>query len=181
MNRHKQDYYTTPAKTVVEFLDKFIELTSFDFTSAHVLDPAAGGCKDNPMPYPAALFALGCTNVTTLDIRTDSKAALITDYMQHYPNQQYDLVITNPPYLLALDFIVTALEDCKEGGYVVMLLRLNFFGSQQRRSFFQQHMPMYCIVHSNRPRFFGAGEQTEYAHFVFKKGYHPTYTQTYVI
>ena len=180
--RNNQDYYTTPARTVNEFFTKFCELVpSFDFTTAAALDPAAGGCDENPMPYPIALQQLGCTNITTLDIRQDSLAAIKADYMKWYPTEQYDMVITNPPFVLALDYIVTALDDCKPGGFVVMLVRLNFLGSVGRREFWHHHMPSYCIVHAHRPRFGLKGDNCEYCHLVWQKGENPAFTKTYVV
>ncbi|UPL50539.1 hypothetical protein [Hymenobacter sublimis] len=181
--RARQDYYTTPLATVAEFFVKFQELVpALDLTVAQVFDPAAGGCAENIMTYPAALRALGCENIDTLDIRQDSRAAIIADYMNFYPEKEYDLIITNPPFNLALDYIVTALEDCKSGGYVVMLLRLNFFGSLSRKEFFSNNMPLYCFVHTQRPRFNkNSSENAEYAHFVWKKGYNPPHTQTYLL
>ena len=107
----------------------------------------------HPKPYPAALQQQGCTRITTVDVRVDSRAEIKADYMEWYPDEQYDLVITNPPFTLALDYIVTALDDCKVGGFVAMLVRLNFLGSVGRRDFWQHHMPTYCIVHAHRPRF----------------------------
>lgn len=156
--RNAYDYYTTPAATVNEFLAKFCELVpTFDFKSASVLDPAAGG-------------------------RSDSLATIKASYMEWYPPVQYDMVITNPPFTLALDYIVTALDDCKVGGYVVMLVRLNFLGSVGRRDFWQHHMPTYCIVHAQRPRFTSAGgDSCEYCHMVWKKGDNPAFTKTFVV
>ena len=180
--RNLRDYYTTPASTVTEFFTKFAELVpTFDFATASVLDPSAGGCSVNPMPYPVALAELGCKNITTVDIRMDSRAEIKADYMQWYPVQQYDMVITNPPYVLALDYIVTALDDCVAGGYVVMLVRLNFLGSVSRRDFWKHHTPTYCIVHAQRPRFSGTSDLCEFCHLVWKKGEYPDHIQTYVV
>jgi hypothetical protein len=190
--RNNQDYYTTPAATVNEFFTKFCELVPlFDFTTATALDPAAGGDHGvgsaaagagNPMPYPTALQRLGCTRITTVDVRVDSRAEIKANYMEWYPAEQYDMVITNPPFTLALDYIVTALDDCKVGGFVVMLVRLNFLGSVGRRDFWLHHMPTYCIVHAQRPRFTsGGGDSCEYCHMVWKKGDNPAFTKTFVV
>jgi hypothetical protein len=182
--RNANDYYTTPAATVNEFFTKFRELVpSFDFTTATALDPAAGGTVAGaPMPYPLALQRLGCVDVTTVDVRVDSRAAIKANYMQWFPTRQYDMVITNPPFSLALDYIVTALDDCVDGGYVVMLVRLNFFGSVGRRDFWQHHTPTYCIVHAQRPRFTASGgDNCEYCHVVWKKGENPDHTRMYVV
>jgi hypothetical protein len=80
-----------------------------------------------------------------------------------------------------------------------MLLRLNFFGAQCRKDFFEKNMPKYCFVHSKRISFFpedvpwvnekgeekiyrkGSTDSIEYAHFVWQAGYTENYTKTFVI
>lgn len=51
-------------------------------------------------------------------------------------------------------------------GIVAMLLRLNFFGSQERKSFFQSNMPVKAFVHSKRMKFLDTHTQDsiEYMH-----------------
>jgi hypothetical protein len=38
-----------------------------------------------------------------------------------------------------------------------MLLRLNFFGSKDRKPFWEEHMPEYCFVHHRRMSFIDKG------------------------
>jgi hypothetical protein len=183
MPRNAHDYYTTPAPTIADFITKFRAVEpGFDFVTAHVFDPSAGGCAVHPAAYPTALRGLGCTRIDTLDIRPDSRASVIGDYMQHFPETLYDMVITNPPYASAMGFIEAALEDTKPGGFVVMLLRLNYFGAVSRRAFWQANMPTYCFIHAKRPHFMaGKGDSCEYAHFVWIAGQYPDHAKTYVI
>lgn len=110
------------------------------------------------------------------------------------------MIITNPPFSIAVPIIEKALEDVNDNGYVIMLLRLNFFGSKERKSFFDKYMPEWCFVHHIRVGFVdkknadgyvcfdkygkpkrGATDSIEYAHFVFKKGLKPAYTKLVVI
>lgn len=182
--RNVQDYYVTPLKTINNFLAKFQELEpSFNFVNANILDPSAGGCITNIMPYPVALEALGCHRITTVDIRSDSLAQIKTDYLKWYPTESYDMVISNPPFAEALNFVAAAIEDVKDNGFVIMLLRLNFFGSISRRYYLQNNMPKYTIVHSSRPRFLNNGntDSCEYAHFIWQKNHNADFTKTYII
>ena len=66
---------------------------------------------------------------------------------------------------------------------VIMLLRLNFFGSKDRKEFLQQNMPKYCYVHSRRMSFTDDGktESIEYMHAVWINGEQPTQTLLQVI
>lgn len=142
------------------------------------------------MSYPEALYSCDkVSSIDTMDIREDSPAKYHCDFtdpsilLKNY----YDLVITNPPFAIAKQIIEKSLEATKEGGHVVMLLRLNFFGSEERHEFFDEHMPVYCLVHRKRIAFIdgkygGKGtDSIEYAHFVFKKGYNPEFTKLKII
>ena len=110
-----------------------------------------------------------------------------------------DLIVTNPPFSLTLEFITNALteSDC-----VIILQRLNYLGSKTRKPFWSQNPPTHLFVLSERPKFIAkcknkqcdnndsyriiepafkcvdCGEEvkpqsdsTEYCWFVFSKGY----------
>jgi hypothetical protein len=80
----------------------------------------------------------------------------------------YDLIFTNPPYSLAEEIITHALETWSKAT-VVMLLRLNFLGSQKRKPFWDKHPVSEIYVLSKRPSFTGKGtDATEYAWFVWR-------------
>lgn len=90
----------------------------------------------------------------------------------------YDVVLTNPPFALALEYIKKSLTVVKPGGFVVMLLRLNFFGSEDRNSFFLSgNMPQRGYVHSKRLGFTpdGKTDSVEYCHFVWQKTGEPNH------
>jgi len=86
------------------------------------------------------------------------------DYLRgRVHNGAYDLIITNPPYSHAQAFVEKALLEART---VLMLLRLNFLGSQKRASFWRTRAPSHLYVLSQRPSFTGAGtDATEYAWF----------------
>lgn len=193
--RHISDFYITPQEPIRQFLEKFLSIETLPEYSS-ILEPSAGGNDKYDMPYPTVLKKLGinCNNLDTLDIRDNSKAYSKMDYLESNVWSKYDLIITNPPFNLALDFITKALDEVTFDGFVVMLLRLNFFGSQSRKKFFTENMPKYCFVHSKRISFFpedfeldgkvykkGSTDSIEYAHFVWQKNYKQDYCKTYVI
>jgi len=177
------DYFVTPIPAITQFLTEFRKHESAWPKS--ILDPCAGGDTDHPMSYPTALRSFYPTvPVTSLDIRDDSLAEYKADYLK-WPKPtaaHYDMIITNPPFNLALDILQKALYDIDEGGFVIVLLRLNFFGSQKRRPFFEVHMPKYTFVHSKRMSFFGGTQDSiEYMHGVWQKGHHPTFTKLKIV
>lgn len=61
-----------------------------------------------------------------------------------------DLIITNPPFSLAKEFLQKSLREAKT---VVYLLRLNFLGSIDRHLFWKNNRPTHLFVLSDRPSF----------------------------
>jgi len=181
-NRHKSDYYITPQEEIIKFLEVFEK--EEDITG-NILDPCSGGDEDHLMSYPSALEKKGYNpeKITTVDIRKDSRAQIKADYREIDCPGDFDLIITNPPFKIARDIIEKALEDVNEGGFVVMLLRLNYFGSQKRFDLWQDHLPKYCFVHHQRMSFTDNGktDSIEYCHMVWQKGHKPNFTALKVI
>ena len=165
MVRRAYDFYETPEEVTREFLFEYFE---GDF---HViLEPCAGGGKmvkvlrdrfplawieandiwdGSPIPYANKSY--------TLDFLKMLKG-----------DADYDLIFTNPPYSLAEEIVTHALETWSKAT-VVMLLRLNFLGSQKRKPFWDKHPVSEIYVLSKRPSFTGKGtDATEYAWFVWR-------------
>ena len=75
----------------------------------------------------------------------------------------YSLIITNPPFSLAQEFLTKSLSESHSVWY---LLRLNFLGSQKRKKFWELNPPTHLLVLSKRPSFTNKGtDATEYAWF----------------
>jgi hypothetical protein len=130
------------------------------------------------MSYPAVIIkAIGTPkeNVKTIDIREDSRAEKKGNFLEMNFTEEYDIVITNPPFNLAQEIIEKSLSVTQEGGYVIMLLRLNFLGSKARKPFWEKYPPKYIYVHHKRISFKedGGTDSIEYAHFVWQKGQSP--------
>lgn len=178
--RNADDYYVTPHWLIHDFIAAFAEnniLVCSPDEDPRVLDPSAGGCEQYPMSYPTVLEEEGFI-VESWDIREDSRANLTgVNFLNvpSYESRKYDMIITNPPFNQAQAFTEHALEMVKEGGLVIMLQRLNWLGSQKRKPMWQK-LPLAAVyVHSKRPGFDpekpSKTDSTEYAHFVFCKGY----------
>jgi hypothetical protein len=211
-SEHISDYYVTPINDIELFLNEFNQRVYVDWNNAKILDCCAGGnykIKDeygikeiaHPMSYPTALKNMfNKDDVDTYDIRPDSLAEHNEDYLTTKLSYKPDIIITNPPFSLSLPIIQKALSDVKDNGYVIMLLRLNFFGSIERKPFFDRYMPEWSFVHHKRIGFTdkkdengyvvfdkngnakrGSTDSIEYQHMVFRKGYCPNYTKLVVI
>lgn len=169
--REPSDYYVTPVHHIEAFLKAWYADVGPDvFGSIRtILDPCAGGTQVLPdgqmgegMSYPMAIrhceeLFPNLKFIETADIRNDSRANIICDYRATAMPMKFNLIITNPPFCYAEDIINKALteldSDLNFGAFVVMLLRLNFLGGQDRREFLQRHPPQFIYVHSERMGF----------------------------
>lgn len=187
--RNKNDYYATPQWAIDFAFSDLLKLSETEpilnilkNKNIAILDPCAGGDEENPMAYPYYLKSKNYINIETLDIREDSLAQIKTDFLNWNDERKFDLIITNPPYLLAQEFIEKSLNFLNEDGVLILLLRLNFFGSQKRKEWLINHLPTYCLVHSKRIPFTSKGtDSTEYAHFVWHKSIKPKFCKTKII
>lgn len=144
--------------------------------------------------YPKALRQVfgNCPTIDTMDIREDSPAQhhgdflkLQTEFDPHpdYNLQTPDIIITNPPFDKALQVIRHSLRIVRPEGWVIMLLRLNFFGSAKRKAFFDKTMPIWTFVHHERMGFTpdGGTDSIEYMHAIWQRDNYPTTSQLKVI
>lgn len=179
---HISDYYVTPVNEIVNFLNNFFQYENID-KNYNILDPCAGGDKTHDMSYVKTLKNFGFNNINSIDIRDDSLANIKGDYLNIDCKRKYNVIITNPPFNISLDIIKKALSDVYFGGWVIMLLRLNYFGSIQRYNFWKQNMPKYTFVHHKRMSFTDNNktDSIEYCHMVWQKGYSTTLTMLKVI
>lgn len=90
----------------------------------------------------------------------------------------YNDIITNPPYVLAKDFAMHALDISADGVKVAMFLKLTFLESQERKTFFQKYPIKYLYVFSKRMNCAKNGEFEKYSSnavaygwFVWVKGF----------
>ena len=181
--KHIADYYVTPVNKIIEFLNEFSKHEVL--RDKKFLDPCAGGDDKNLMSYPEALkqFGIEDSNIITLDIREDSPAQYHGNYLEIDCKNLYNIIITNPPFNLARNIIDKALDDVEDGGFVIMLLRLNYFGGKLRQDLWESNMPKYVFVHNRRMSFTedGKTDSIEYMHCVWQKGYNPEFAQLKVI
>ena len=90
------------------------------------------------------------------------------DFLQHDESCRFDVIITNPPFYMAEEFVRKSLR-CAD--HVVMLLRLAFLESRIREAFHEE-FPSDVYVLSRRPSFLGNGktDSSAYGWFVWGPG-----------
>lgn len=106
------------------------------------------------------------------------------DFLTWEPEERFDVAITNPPFWLAEQ----VLEKClKIADRVILLLRLNFLGSEKRQPTLAVRMPNEVGVLPNRPPFcltskgLPGTDSIEYAIFVWESANPVSVAQTYVL
>ena len=87
-------------------------------------------------------------------------------------------IVTNPPYIKAVEFVKQALNMVDNGRYVCMFLKILFLESQSRKELFTKYPPKVIYVSSSRINCAKNGDfQTynsgaiAYAWYVWIKGY----------
>ena len=63
---------------------------------------------------------------------------IIDDFLSMDLGKKYDLIIGNPPFNQAIEFVEKCLGLLKPGGRLIFLLRTAFMESDQRFEFWQQ-------------------------------------------
>ena len=168
--RKPYDFYATPVDVVENLLNN-IDLNQY---GDKVLEPSAGNgniCRCIKSHYPNK-------RVTALEIREEelesltkcSDKVIIGDYLQIDMESKYDIIIGNPPYSNAIEFVNKSLELLEENGVLIFLLRTAFLESKSRYSFWQEHPVSGLYVLSKRPSFTGKGtDATSYSWFIWDK------------
>lgn len=167
--RSPYDFYPTPKQAFVSFWEADKE--NWNNTTT-VFEPCAGDgaiIKFLKEVKPELRIAANEIDEAHADHLYHSGADKVDfyDFFGYEPNFCYDTVITNPPFSLAQEFITTILTKWRPKR-TIMLLRLNFLGSQKRKEFWNKFPPSRIYVLSKRPSFTGGGtDSQEYAWFVW--------------
>jgi hypothetical protein len=164
--RHADDFYATPAwctRSVLETLDLKDGL--------RVLEPAAGegailrellGANPRMKVQGVEVDEGRMTRASSL-CRVDHSS-----FIGWKSRTKFDLVITNPPFALAMDFIQASLPLLATTGTAALLLRLNWLASMKRASFLTRFCPDVFVL-PRRPSFTGGGtDATDYGWFLWR-------------
>ena len=167
MGRSPYDFYPTPSSAIKPLLEKM------NFHGVHIYEPCAGDgaiVKEIKNMFPDA-------HVSANELDTNHEANLSlsgadritwTNFLTTKDNGA-DIIITNPPFSLAQEFLEYTFENYS-APTVIMLLRLNFLASQKRHDFWKKYPPTHLYVLSKRPSFTGSGtDSQDYAWFVWER------------
>ena len=167
--RKPYDFYSTPIDCIENLLNN-IDLTNY---GNDVLEPTAGNgniCKVFKEYYPNK-------DLTAVELREEEYNNLCQSnidvvIIDSYYNirDKYDIIIGNPPYSEAQEFIEHSFELLKENGILIFLLRTNFLESKKRYEFWKKYPLSKLYTLSKRPSFTGKGtDATSYSWFIWEK------------
>lgn len=78
--------------------------------------------------------------------------------------QKYDVIATNPPFVIGEEFIIRSLDLLAPRGVAAFLMKMSFLASQGRAKFFLERPPAEVHILSKRPSFaHGKTDAQEYA------------------
>lgn len=171
--RAKGDFYATPPECIKAILPK-LDIPA----DAYVLDAGSGDGAIAAVvagAFPGAEI-VGIERNPELVERARARGLYNAEFVRgnfyRYSSALHapDLVIMNPPFSFAREFVERALAIVKRGGTVCALLRLGFLSSEVRREFNRRH-PADVYVLTRRPSFTGDGaDATDYGWFVWGPG-----------
>ena len=167
--RKPYDFYATPPE-VIENLLKHIDLNKY---GNRILEPSAGNgnfCRVIKQYYPNKhITALEIRNEERNNLELYSDEVIINDYLKLDTNNKYNIIIGNPPYSKAIDFVNKSLQLLnRDSGVLIFLLRTAFLESKSRYKFWQDNPLTALYTLSKRPSFTGKGtDATSYSWFIW--------------
>ena len=143
--REDNDFYATYPKTTKALLDVF-NLVDLDKRrpKTSILEPACGTghiSKVLSHYYPNA-------DIISTDLINRGYGQGGIDFLTYDYGRKFDVIITNPPFKIAKEFIERGLELAND--YVVMLLKIQFLESKGRKAFLENSPLKYIYVFSER-------------------------------
>lgn len=166
--RKPHDFYATPIDCVENFINNY----GIDKIKGNILEPSAG--NGNIIKALRQKKAQGI--ITALELRDEERDTLtqisdeviIDNFLEWETDKDYDVIIGNPPYTYAREFIEKCFKIANKNTVIIMLLRTAFLESKARYEFWQQHPLSGLYTLSRRPSFTGKGtDATSYSWFIW--------------
>ena len=84
------------------------------------------------------------------------------DFLEYEPAPEFtpDLIVTNPPYSLAEQFVRHSMKILSDTGLCIMLIQCGFSGSNKRIPFWSEYPPIFQVMPRPRPGFVKIGKNS---------------------
>ena len=140
--REESEFYATDPQTLKLFLHEFLKDNSLDGES--ILEPA---CGEGHISETIKEILPNCEILST-DLIDRGYGQGGIDFLTHDYGRSFGVVITNPPFSLAKEFIEKGLEVSKR--YVIMLCKIQLLEGAKRKNMFLNTPLKYIYVHTTR-------------------------------
>lgn len=170
--REKNDFYATSPEAITHLIESGAEIPQV------IYEPACGnGCLSEILKVKYG------RKVYSHDIIDRGYGEGVKDFFQtkELPND-CNCILTNPPYSLATEFIIHAINLLEEGGLCIMFLKTTFLeGKKRHEKLFSKCPPkviyqfiqrIQCAKDAQFTKMKeGGGSAVSHAWFIFQKGY----------
>lgn len=187
-DRHPDDFYETPIElcrevfSFPEISHKLPAFASYGVPAIRILDTGCGtGIWGRALVENVGGLDMNMLSLFGIDIENRFKEdkypydeVVIADYFQYGFPFKFDLIVGNPPYKYAEEFIRISFSSLKQDGVLAFLLRTTFLNSQKRTmSLYKEHPPKTVYISGRRPSFSGDKKTSadDYCVIVWKKDY----------
>lgn len=139
--RVEQDYYATPPEAVRKLLD------AHWFCGKNILEPCVGaGHIADVVKHRFPEGKMTCIDI----VNRGYPGTVQADFLAWGGRREYDTIITNPPYILANEFIERSMDLLVNGGQLAMFLKIQFLEGSKREALFRKYPPKYVYVFRRR-------------------------------
>lgn len=140
--REENDFYATNPETLKMFLYEFWKDNAFE--GNEILEPACGqGHISKTLEELLPDF-----NITSTDLIDRGYGVSGVDFLTYDYKKMFDVVITNPPFSLAKEFIEKGLKISNK--HVIMLCKIQLLEGTKRKEMFLNTPLKYVYVHTAR-------------------------------
>lgn len=149
------DHYPTPSELAERIVNRIAET----FKPVSILEPSAGTgvfVRACAQAFPLArLYAIEPDPRFSGTLSTTGSSVAVTTVEKCFETTdlKFDLIVGNPPYLLAEEHIKILLGRLLAGGRLYFLLRLAFLETAKRKEFWHNNKPHTVTVLHERPSF----------------------------
>lgn len=182
--RQEDDFYATNPEAIEKLLDNCSDYLNTRFKDMQFMNYSIWECACGNGNLVHALknrgYAVLATDIKDRGCGLSGVDFLKADPIKLFTRKEPYIILTNPPYSLATEFIEHALEILPEVGLYIVLMNITYLAGQKRyREIYSKGCLREVYVFSKRVECWKNGERPKdkcgsianYAWYVFQKGY----------